>query len=367
VDIKNSGIAGLATFVNTGTTVDLNNVGIGPVSGEVLTPLTITTSYGGGTLTDVRAVRRLGATNAFVFALTDTADFTLTRCRGDVFGAATTNAPLANQSCFETVRAINTTLTDCIAIGGIGLDAQPGFGVTCTGFKYASRTIGTTQTVDTAAAVSAGAGATDVFIDGFENFDGIANVHPYANVVLLATGVNGAEIRNVGTSAAPYNMGTANACGLALNASVSRNVVVRRVYTENTRIAPFSVANTVQSFQAYNFWGDPADAQGVAAINATVRGGRYAPTGAQTAVYGTHWQDSWASTTAGRILISCNEPTAQTTDQCSFTLDTANGSGFTSAGSVSMTQLTDVVEWTMPWVCKQCSDHHRHQRRQPHA
>jgi hypothetical protein len=350
VDISNAGIASIVSFTNTGTTVTMNNVGIGLVNAEVVAPLTITTSYGGGALTDVFAARRLTVASATVFYLIDTADFTLTRCRGDVFGVATTNAPVATASCFETARAINTTMVDCVAVGGIGIDIQPGFGVSSTGFKFASRTIGTTQTTDTAAAISAGVGSTDIFVDGFSAFDSIANVHPYANIVLLATGVNGAEIRNVGTPVAPYNMGTANACGLLLNAGASRNVVVRRVYTENTRTSPFSVLNTVQGFEAYNLWGDAADAQATAGINATIRGGRYtnSVTG-QTAVYGTHWQDAWTSTTAGRLVISCNEPTTQTASQCSFTLDTAAGSGFTSAGNVSMTQLTDTVEWTMPY------------------
>jgi hypothetical protein len=350
VDISNAGVASIVSFTNTGTTVNLENVGIGLVNAEVVTPVTIATSYGGGTLTDVFAARRLTVANAFVFAFSDTADFTLTRCRGDVFGIATTNAPVATNSCFETGRAINTTMVDCVAIGGIGIDIQPGFGVSCTGFQFASRTIGTTQTTDTAAAISAGVGSTDVFIDGFSNFDGIANVHPYNNIIVTASGVNGCEIRNIGTPAAPYDMGTANACALVLSASTTRNVVMRRVYTQNTRTSPVTLANTVQGFEAYNLWGDAADSQANPAINSTIRGGRYTNSVAgQTAVYGTHWQDAWTSTTAGRIVISCNEPTTQTASQCSFTLDTAAGSGFTSAGNVSMTQLTDTVEWTMPY------------------
>lgn len=351
IDIQDSGIGGSAgAFTNTGTTVTLNNVGVGVVDTIVQTPLAISTSYGGGSLTDVRVVRRIASANITTVVLTDTADFTLTRCRSDVFGAATTNTPTTTQSCFETSRAINTTLVDCVSIGGIGLDIQPGFGVTCTGFKFASRTIGTTQTADTAAGISAGGGSTDIFIDGFDAFDNIANVHPYTNVVLLGTGTNGAEIRNVGTPAAPYNMGTANPCSLFLSASASRNVVVRRVYTENTRSAPFGVSNTVQGFEVYNFWGDAADSQAIAGINATVRGGRYTNSvSGQSAVYGTHWQDAWTSTTAGRLVINCNEPTSDTASQCSFTLDTAAGSGFTSAGNVSMTQLTDEVIWTMPY------------------
>lgn len=351
VDISHSGLGGVAgSFVNTGTTVSLTNVGVGIVDTVVFTPVVITTSYGGGSLTDVRVARRLPASNGQVVTLTDTADFVFTRVRSDVFGANTTNNPTSNQSCFESARAINTTLTDCVSVGGIGIDAQPAFGLNVTNHQFSSRTIGSTATSDTAAGISAGAGSTDIFIDGFSSFDGISNVHPYSNILLLATGVNVAEIRNVGTPAAPYDMGSANACARVLVASAARSVTVRRVYTDNCRTSPFSVANTVQGFQAYNIWGDGADSQATAGINATIRGGRYtnSVTG-QSSVYGTHWQDAWTSTTEGRIVISCNEPTTDTLDQCSFTLDTALGSGFTSAGGVSMTQLTDTVTWTMPY------------------
>jgi hypothetical protein len=350
VDITDSGIGGSVSFSNTGTTINMSNCGIGIVDTVAQAPLAITTSFGGGTLTDVFCSRRLGATNSFNVLLTDTADFTLTRCRSDVFGAVTTNVPIVSHSCFETARAINTTMVDCVAVGGIGMDAQPAFGLNITGLRYASRTIGTTQTSETAAAISAGVGSTDLFVDGYDNFDNVANVHPYANIILTASGMNAVEIRNIGTPAAPYNMGTANPCGVVLSANVTRSVIVRRVYTQNTRTAPFGVANTVQGFEVYNFWGDGADAQANAAINSTVRGGRYTPaTTGQVAVYGTHWQDMWVSTTAGRLVIACNEPTADTADQCTFTLNTSSGSGFTSAGNVSMKTLTDSVTWEMPY------------------
>lgn len=350
INIINSGIGGQVAFVNTGNTVTLTNVGVGIVDTTVQNAVAISSSFGGGALTDVRAARRLAATSGLVFILTDVADFTLTRCRSDVFGAVTTNNPVSSCSCFETNRAINTTMTDCVSIGGIGVDAIAAFGLTVTNHQFASRTIGTTQTVDTALGINAGAGATNIFIDGFENFDEITNVHPYTALFQTNTGLNNIEIRNVGSPAKPYNMGTANSCGVIYTGSVTRNVILRRIYTENTRTSLYTTANTIQNFQTYNVWGDAADTQFISAVNATVRGGRYTNSvSGQSAVYGTHWQDAFTSTTAGRLVISCNEPTTDTVSQCSFTLDTALGSGFTSAGTVSMTQLTDVVEWTMPY------------------
>lgn len=351
IDISDSGIAAPGvSFSNTGTTVTLNNVGIGNIQALSATALSIGTSYGGGSLTDVRTVHRLGAANLQGINITDAADFTLTRVRSDILGTTTTGAPVASALAFIMSRVSNSSMTDCVGIGGIGVALQPAFGFTVTGFKFASRCIGTTQTTDTAAAINPNSGSTDIFIDGFENFDGIANCHPYTNIVNTATGVDGLEIRNIGTPSVPYNMGSANPCSVILTANVTRNIVMRRVYAENTRTGLYTTANTIQGFQTYNVWGDAADSQVNIAVNSTIRGGRFTnSTTGQAAVYGTHWQDGFVSTTAGRLVIACNEPTADTSSQCSFTLNTAAGSGFTSAGNVSMTQLTDVVEWTMPY------------------
>jgi hypothetical protein len=255
IDITDSGIGGSVSFSNTGTAVNMSNVGVGIVDTVAQNPVAITTSFGGGTLTDVFCARRTPATNGQNIVLTDTADFTLTRCRSDAFGAVTTNLPTTSQSSFEMVRAINTTMVDCVAIGGIGVDAQPAFGLTITGFRYASRTIGTTQTTETASAISAGVGSTDLYVEGYENFDSIANVHPYSQIILTSSGMSGVEIRNIGTPGAPYDMGSANACACAISASVTINVTARRIYTQNTRTSPFITANTVQGFQVYNLWG----------------------------------------------------------------------------------------------------------------
>ena len=351
IDISDSGIAAPGVnFTNTGTTVALNNVGIGLIANITATVLTIATSYGGGVLTDVRTAHQLTAANIQGINITDAADFTLTRVRSDILGANTTGAPTATGLAFVMLRVSNSSMTDCVGIGGVGVALQPAFNFTVTNFKFASRCIGTTQTTDTAVALNPNAGSTEIFIEGYENFDGIANCHSYTGIVTSGTGVDGLEIRNIGTAAAPYNMGTANASGVIYTGSVSRNVILRRLYAQNTRTSPYSVTNSVQGFQTFNVWGDAADAQATAAVNATIRGGRYtnSVTG-QSSVYGTHWQDGFTSTTAGRLIIACNEPTSDTTSQCSFTLNTALGSGFTSAGDVSMTQLTDVVEWTMPY------------------
>lgn len=348
VNIRDSSIGSGVSFANTGNTVTLNNVGIIDTTNNI--PVSIQTSYGGGLLTDVRAMRRLTTPSSGVAVLVDTADFVITRCRNDAFGAVSTNNPNNTGAGFLLTRSINTEITDSSSIGSIGVFANPAFGLRVNNFAYAIRSIGTTQTSDTISIVNSSSGSTDIFVSNLSNFDNIANVHPYASLVSLSTGVNNAEIRNIGTNINPFDMGTLNACATAVNAASSKNVIVRRVYVQNTRTAPVLTDNTVQGFDCYNVWGDVADTLAISAINGTIRGGRFTnATVGQTAVYGSHWLDTWTSTTTGRIVIACNEPTSLTTGQCSFTLDSANGSGFTSTGSVAMTKLSDEIIWTMPY------------------
>jgi hypothetical protein len=119
---------------------------------------------------------------------------------------------------------------------------------------------------------------------------------------------------------------------------------------QNTRTAAVSTVSTAQDVALTNVWGDAADSQTILSINTIAKGCRFTlATSGQNSCYGTHWSDAWTSTTTGRIVVHCNEPTAATVSQCAATLDNANGSGFTSAGNVVMARLTDEIIWTMPY------------------
>jgi hypothetical protein len=349
--LQNCAAFGTTTSVIASTTT-ITNCGFGMSRDFNLTPITISNSLSGGTITDVRASRHLGTGAAI--ALSTAAGFTLTRVQAEIgqtqgrpgLRVTPTGAPI---NAINIQNCSNVTATDCSVVSG-AVHVITSANTRLINTKYADRLIGTTDSAAGGSAIDLRASTVNTFIDGWDTLPGLTNVHPYNNILEVSANCDGVEFRGVGTPAAPFDMGSAAACGLVLSAGTSRNVVVRRVYTANTRTSPFNVANAVQGFEAYNFWGDAADAQATAGINATIRGGRYtnSVTG-QTAVYGTHWQDAFTATTTGRLVISCNEPTADTVAQCAATLDTAAGSGFTSAGNVLMKQLTDVVEWTMPY------------------
>jgi hypothetical protein len=348
IQVTNAGVAGPVAMGNVGTTVAFNNVGVGIVdAAQATSTLSIATVSGSVTLTDVRVARRLNdASGQYTVYMADVQGAaTLTRCRMESF-QVTHSLLLSAYSCLRTN---NVTLTDCVGIAG-QLQLNGVVGAVITNYRYASRLIGTTTTNETLPAVLFTNGTVNGQLDGVAAFDGIANVHPYTAVVSVVGGASEIDIRNIGSPASPYDMGTANACGVFLSTAVARNVALRRCYLQNTRTSPWQSTNAGQNLVLDNVWGDAADSQALAALNATARGGRYTPsTTGQSAVYGTHWQDAFTSTTAGQLVIACNEPTASTADQCTATLDAGAMSGWTASGNVRMVAPADVVEWTMPY------------------
>lgn len=224
--------------------------------------------------------------------------------------------------------------------------------VTLADVRYADAMMGNTTTTNSASAIKVTAATTvaGLTVDGFSAFGGLTGLHTYSSIVELTSGCSDVTVANVGTPSAPYNCGVTNGSAYGVNANgYMSDITVRRVYLENVRFSPVVFSNGVSGVVIDNVWGDAADSQAIAALNALARGCRWtnSVTG-QTAVYGRHWEDAWTSTTAGRILIACNEPTEATADQCEIT---GGNAAFTSAGQVAMGEVGDQVTWTMPYFC----------------
>ena len=347
--ISNSGILQSVIFSNIATTLTLNDVAIGLNSTTEYTPISVSNCFTAVNFTKVRAVRYAGgASGNVVNTVTDVANYTETDCQFEMFGS-TTAVTRGNAGVYSRAltRLVGTNqLVRPTLIGGF-CNIVTSANVSLSDVRYADCLIGSTTTTNGLTAISFNTGCVNVSMEGFSNFAGLADVHPYAGIAVVASGTQTVKISNIGTPASPYNCGSANACGVGVTASVMVDLQMRRVYLQNTRTAPLSIANTVQNVVCDNVWGDGADSQALAGINLTGRGCRWtnSVTG-QSSVYGRHWEDAWTSTTAGRILIACNEPLAGTADQCAITAGTA---AFTSGGQVAMARVGDEVIWTMPY------------------
>ncbi len=334
VDVSNSGFVDGILLSEVAQPMTFTNMGVGnkPTTALVVAPLTMTQCLAGGTFTDCRFQRvATAANNSTQVILTDCDGFTFTRMqtryaalRAHTLPTSITATRVANTT-FDTTRIIdgqfslvtctNVTINDTIYIGQVS--GTTGTGQPCTAFLLTSNCL-------------------NVTIDGLTL--PVTNTHPYT--ALFSIGVAGCtntDIRNIGTYASPLSLGSANATGLIFTlttAAVAVNTRVQRVYCSNTRTGIMTGDNSSKGLTMDNVFGDYADASGVSAvINMTQRGqGETKALTAQTGVYGTHWLDYFTSTTAGRLAIVMNEPTAETISQVTL----SNGAAFTAAGGLYM-------------------------------
>jgi len=347
--ISSTGILQTVLFSNIAAALTLNDVAIGLNSTSEFTPLTTTNCFTAVNFTKVRAVRYAGgASGNVVNSMTDVANYTETDCQFELFGSTTVvTRGNANVSTHILTRLVGVNqLIRPTLIGGF-CNILTSANVSLSDVRYADALIGATTATNGLTAISFNTGCVNVSLDGFSNFAGIDNMHPYNGIIVVSSGTQTVKISNFGNPASPYNCGSALATSVGVTASVMVDLQMRRVYLQNTRTAPLTIANTVQGVVCDNVWGDGADAQALAGVNLLARGCRWtnSVTG-QSSVYGRHWEDTWTSTTAGRILIACNEPLAGTADQAQITAGTA---AFTSGGQVAMATIGDEVIWTMPY------------------
>jgi hypothetical protein len=233
---------------------------------------------------------------------------------------------------------------DCTFIGGGGQFNVQNFSIRNS--KYCDNMIGATPAIASQAFNVTGA---NIVIDGITHIDGIANNHPFTQYVTTSIAfTTNLLVTNIGTLAAPLNAGTVNPCGY-IYAQISAGTLaeVRRCYVNNLRLGVINTVVSAPILNLYDVWGDETTPQTFAVGNLISRGGRWINQRTPaSSILGAHWDDAYTSSTTGRITIMANEPSSTTDTQCSYTLGL--GSGFNGAGSVVVSRLTDVVNWTTP-------------------
>jgi len=347
VNIQDSALLQSFIISSTAGATTLTNVAVGLNSTTEFSPVTLSNQFSQTTLTDCRFVRYASsAASQFVVSATDCVNMQMTRVMAEMFGSTTAQTRgNATAFAFSLTRVNDLLMTDCSALGS-RIEISQCVRITCNGLQFADQIAGTTTTTNAQFALSVGNASTNILFNGFSNFGGLANMHPRSGILTIANAYF-VSLLNVGTAAAPYNMGSANQCLLIANAAVATDLLFRRVYTQNTGTGPFTFTNTVQGVEITNVWGDGADSQAIAALNVLARGCRWtnSVTG-QASVYGFHWQDIFITATQGRFAIAMNEQLAETAAQCQVT---AGNPRFTSGGQVAMPNVGDEVTWTLPY------------------
>lgn len=334
VAASNSGFIDAILLSEIATAMTISKIGVGnkPTTALVTNPLTMTLNFAGGTFTDCVFQRvATGANNSTNVILTDCDGFTFTRVTTRYAALRAHTLPVA----ITATRVNNCTFDNLKMIDG-------SFNiVTCANLNinntiYINAVSGTTGTTNPLNIFLLTTNCLNVKIDGLTL--PVTNNHPYTGLVSIGVaGCTNTIVRNFGTYASPLSLGSANATGLIFTltaAAAAVNTRFERIYCSNTRTGIMTGDNSSKGLIMKNVFGDYADAADVSAVlNMFQKGlGTTKALTAQTGVYGTHWMDYFTSTTAGRLAIVMNEPTAQTTSQVTL----SGGAAFTSAGGLYM-------------------------------
>jgi hypothetical protein len=332
------------------TPTNWNNVGVGlkPTTALLTNPLSLSLCFAGGTITNYTGARvSHAASGAYTDTMADIDGFTFTNYKP----MALTIRGNVSTGSLQMTRGNNCNFINPKIVQGRML-LTTCENINITDAQYCDVISGTTGTTYASSFVDLASNCNNITISGLTL--PVTNTQPYAQLVgITAAGCKNIKIRNIGTLASPLNLGSTNATGYVAvlsTGAAANNVKVQRVYVSNTRSGFSSGDNSSKNVLIENSAGDYADTYTglttYANLNALHRAvGNSFTTGQAASVYGTHFVDTFYSTTGGRILILMNEPSAETTNQVTL----ANGANFTSAGSLYMPTIGMSVTFEMPY------------------
>lgn len=342
VTLSNSGFSDAILLSEIASPMTVTKVGVGnkPTTALVTTALTLSYCYAGGVFTDCVWQKTSGAAAGQPVAINDIVGFTFIR------DTAASRVIMGNGRALSRsiARAKNCTWESPTNILGM-MDIIACDSITVTDMVFCGAPSGTTVTTYATYVWYLSSNSSNCVFSGLTW--PVTNTHPYIGILGASTGCFNIKLRNIGTRVAPLTMGSANICGLIYTLTTNcSNIKVQRVYVSGTRTGIMTGDNSSHELVEENVFGDYADAVDVMAVlNMTRRGmGGTGALTAQTSVYGTHWLDGFTSTTAGRIAILMNEPTALTTSQVTL----SGGSAFTSTGGLYMPVIGCAAEFEMP-------------------
>ena len=210
---------------------------------------------------------------------------------------------------------------------------------------HCDRYVGETNATSGIYVVSISTGSSDIIIDSVTfGFGGmISNCHPYSGVFYSAASSN-IKFRNLGSRTSFISGGSANSPAyIFISGGNNSGVKVQRCYMTPTRTGAISTLNSDIGVEYESVFGDFADTIIIASLASTARGcGGTNTTTGQSTVYGTHFWDIFTSESAGKIVLSLNEPSSRTTQYAGI-VSLNKPSGFTSAGNISMKAVGDEV------------------------
>jgi hypothetical protein len=332
----------------------LTRVAVGLSAAIDNAPISISSCFSGVSLIECIALKYEAESADTGATVTDCDDVTITGGKYMTFGdntAATLNRGASSTGALTLTRVTNSVLDDVVVIGAairivscINIDINDAvFGCQVEGQ--------TTNSTNPVSAIDINSASSGIVVTGYGgNYAGIANTHPYSAIVALAQSYD-CIVQSIANATSPYDCGSANACaGIAALGGNNSGHKIRACYCSNARTGGVTDSNSDARCEYVNVWGDGADTGLVLnALNTEARGLRSTnPTTGATAVYGTHFYDTFISTTEGRLIFLANEPTALSGTKLQTTAGTAV---YTSTGQVKLLALNDAIVWEMDYFC----------------
>jgi hypothetical protein len=244
--------------------------------------------------------------------------------------------------------------TDCVVVGASA------YFLTCTDTtitsllyadSYHTTSSATTPPVGVIQLIN---GTLNTTINGFGWYTSVANVHP-DTAVLYLSGAFGVKARNIGAYASPLSAGSSNAMLYFCNdAGNSQNIEFKRVYFNLIATTFYNAVNSSKNVKIINCDGNTTAQKSLvsAALNQDIyNSGMSSIAPASTAsIYGSLFYHHFTSSTAGRLGLKFNEPTAEFASyvETNFTTSATGTSGFNSSSGLALINSGDYAIFEFP-------------------
>lgn len=330
------------------TALDFDDCGIGHSASYDVRCFNATSCFAGGTISNCDFQRFSAGTTDHSFEIIYCKDITVSNTKSGIITFARSTG-----MSFQITQSTNITFNNCYSHNQ-AIQFTTCFDCTVNDHDHTDRYVGTTNTTGIYACYIL-ASSENVVVDGFTfGYAGtIANVHPYLGIFNIGQSRN-IKLRNIGSRTTALSGGSANnPAYIFLSAGNNDTVKLQRIYMTPTRTGAISTLNSDINMTYEHVYGDMGDTMVVADLNSVVKncGGTNTTTG-QVSVYGTHFWDAFTSDTAGRVILSMNEPTTETTSLVSYV---AGNPVFTSAGNLYMPTANDEVIIESSYFCLGCT------------
>jgi hypothetical protein len=204
------------------------------------------------------------------------------------------------------------------------------------------------------------ANSNGVLVDGFNWYTSTANQHPDTCIVYCSFAQN-VKVRNIGTFASPLTAGSSNAMLYVCDdAGNSYNLQFKRIYMNLVATTLYRAVNSTKKVLIENCSSNTSAYKALVAgaLDMDVKNTAVLSTGngivpaSLASIYGSIFAHLFTSSSAGRIQLIFNEPSAAYSSYVttSFTTTSTGTSGFNSGGGLALINNTDYAIFEFPYL-----------------